>query len=92
MRVREVCFAGRDRLREGPIRRTIAGGRPAVRAALFMATLAASRANPVITAHYKKLRAAGKTRKQAFAACMRKLLVLLNAILRDRKPVAQAAE
>jgi transposase len=67
-------------------RRTIAGGRPAVRAALYMAALVASRANPVIAAHYKKLRAAGKTGKQALTACMRKLLVILNAILRDRKP------
>jgi transposase len=67
-------------------RRTIAGGRSAVRAALFMATLVASRANPVIAAHYKKLRTAGKTGKQALIACMRKLLVILNAILRDRKP------
>jgi transposase len=67
-------------------RRTIAGGRPAVRAALYMAALVASRANPVIAAHYNKLRAAGKTAKQALTACMRKLLVILNAILRDRKP------
>ena len=67
-------------------RRTIAGGRPAVRTGLYMATLVASRANPVIAAHYKKLRAAGKTGKQALTACMRKLLVILNAILRDRKP------
>jgi transposase len=67
-------------------RRTIAGGRPAVRAALYMAALVASRANPVIAAHYKKLRAAGKTGKQALIACMRKLLVILNAVLRDRKP------
>lgn len=67
-------------------RRTIAGGRPAVRAGLYMAALVASRANPVIAAHYKKLRAAGKTGKQALVACMRKLLVILNAILRDRKP------
>ena len=67
-------------------RRTIAGGRPAVRTALYMAALVASRANPVIAAHYKKLRAAGKTGKQALIACMRKLLVILNAVLRDRKP------
>jgi transposase len=67
-------------------RRTIAGGRPAVRAALYMAALVASRANPVIAAYYAKLRAAGKTGKQALVACMRKLLVILNAILRDRKP------
>jgi transposase len=67
-------------------RRTIAGGRSTVRAALYMAALPASRANPIIAAYYKKLRAAGKTGKQALTACMRKLLVILNAILRDRKP------
>jgi transposase len=67
-------------------RRTIAGGRSAVRSALFMAALVASRANPIITAYYTKLRTAGKTGKQALTACMRKLIVILNAILRDRKP------
>jgi transposase len=67
-------------------RRTIAGGRPAVRTALYMAALVASRRNPVIAPYYDKLRAAGKTGKQALVACMRKLVVILNAILRDRKP------
>jgi transposase len=67
-------------------RRTIAGGRPTVRAALYMAALVASRANPIIAPYYTKLRAAGKTGKQALIACTRKLLVILNAILRDRKP------
>jgi transposase len=67
-------------------RRTIAGGRAPVRATLFMAALVASRANPVIAAYYKKLRAAGKTAKQALTACMRKLIVILNAIIRDQKP------
>lgn len=67
-------------------RRRIAGGRPTVRAALYMATLVASRCNPVIAAHYRKLQAAGKSAKQALTACMRKLLVILNAMLRDRKP------
>src|ERR1700733_5748263 len=67
-------------------RRTIAGGRASVRSALFMAALVASRANPVIAAHYKKLGAAGKTGKQALTACIRKLIVILNAILLDRKP------
>jgi transposase len=67
-------------------RRTIAGGRPAVRTALYMASLVGSRANPVLAAYYQKLRAAGKTGKQALTACMRKLIVILNAILRDRKP------
>ncbi|HEY1797339.1 MAG TPA: IS110 family transposase [Stellaceae bacterium] len=67
-------------------RRTIAGGRAPVRATLFMATLVASRRNPVIARYYQKLRAAGKTAKQALTACMRKLIVILNAIMRDRKP------
>jgi transposase len=67
-------------------RRMIAGGRPAVRTALFMAALVASRRNPVIAPYYAKLRAAGKTAKQALTACIRKLVVILNAILRDRKP------
>ena len=47
------------------------------------AALVASRANPTIAAHYNKLRTAGKTGKQALVACMRKLLVILNAMLRD---------
>jgi transposase len=67
-------------------RRAIAAGRAPVRATLFMATLVASRANPVIAAYYAKLRAAGKTGKQALTACMRKLIVILNAIIRDQKP------
>jgi transposase len=65
-------------------RRAIGGGRPGVRAALYMATLVASRCNLVIAPHYQKLRAAGKTGKQALIACMRKLLVILNAMLRDK--------
>ncbi len=67
-------------------RRAIAGGRAPVRAALFMAALVAIRANPVIAPNYAKLRALGKHRKLALTACMRKLLTILNAILRDQKP------
>jgi transposase len=67
-------------------RKTIAGGRAPVRTALYMAALVASRANPVIAPYYQKLRASGKPAKQALTACIRKLLVILNAILRDRKP------
>ena len=59
-------------------RRTIAGGRTTV--------LVASRANPIIAPYYQKLRASGKSGKQALVACIRKLLVILNAIMRDRKP------
>ena len=67
-------------------RRMITGGRPAVRAVLYMATLTASRCNPAIAATYKRLVAAGKPAKVALTACMRKLLVILNAIARDQRP------
>jgi transposase len=67
-------------------RKTIAGGRAPVRTALYMAALVASRSNPVNAPYYQKLRASGKAAKQALTACIRKLLVILNAILRDRKP------
>jgi transposase len=50
-----------------------------------MPTIVASHSNPVIAAYCQKLRAAGKTAKQALIACMRKLIVILNTILRDRK-------
>jgi transposase len=66
--------------------RRIAGGRSAVRAALYMAALLGARRNPVLAPHYAKLRAAGKSAKQALTACMRKRLTILNAILRDRQP------
>jgi transposase len=67
-------------------RKTIAGGRAPLRTALYMAALVASRSNPVIAPYYQKLPASGKAAKQALTACIRKLLVILNAILRDRKP------
>jgi len=67
-------------------RRMIAGGRAPVRAALYMAALVASRRNPVIRAFYQRLLAAGKPKKLALTACMRKLLTILNAIVRDRSP------
>lgn len=67
-------------------KRTIWGGRAQVRGALYMAALVASRCNPVIAAFYRRLLAAGKTKKLALTACMRKLLVILNAILRERNP------
>jgi transposase len=67
-------------------KRTIWGGRAGVRAALYMAALTASRRNPAIAAFYSRLRAAGKPAKLAFTACMRKLLVILNAIIRDKQP------
>jgi len=67
-------------------RRRIMGGRKSVRNVLFMAAVAALRCNPVLTAFYKRLRAAGKPGKVALVACMRKLLTILNAILRDQRP------
>ena len=62
------------------------GGRAPVRAVLYMAALVASRRNPVIRAFYQRLRAAGKPAKVALTACMRKLLVILNAIARSGTP------
>jgi len=67
-------------------KRTIWGGRAQVRGALYMGALVASRFNPVIKAFYQRLLAAGKSKKLALVACMRKLLVTLNAILRDQTP------
>lgn len=67
-------------------RRMIRGGRAPVRCALYMATVVASRCNPTIATFYKRLRAAGKPGKVAIIACMRKLLTILNAIIRDRTP------
>ncbi len=62
------------------------GGRAIVRQALYMATFAAKRFNPVIRAHYEKLRGRNKKFKVAMVACVRKLLVILNAMVRDKKP------
>jgi transposase len=64
-------------------KRTIQGGRPAVRQALYMAALVASRRNPVIMEFYQRLRQAGKPAKVALTACMRKILVILNAMLKN---------
>jgi transposase len=65
-------------------RRVTRGGRADVRRTLFMATLAAARCNPVIRAFYQRLVATGKAKKLALVACMRKLIVILNAILKHR--------
>ena len=64
----------------------IAGGRPTVRAALFVATMAAVRHNPTIRAFRQRLLAKGKPKMVAMVACMRKLLTILNAIVRDQTP------
>lgn len=67
-------------------RRHIQGGRLDVRAVLYMATLAAIRHNRTIREFHRRLIAAGKAKKVAITACMRKLLTILNAMLRDKKP------
>lgn len=64
-------------------RRMIWGGRARVRTMLYMAALSAVRHNPALRAHYRALLERGKAKKLALVACMRKLLVTLNAILRD---------
>lgn len=64
-------------------RRIVWGGRAHVRAVLYMATLVASRHNPVVKAFYDRLVAAGKPKKVALTACMRKLLTILNAMVRS---------
>lgn len=73
-------------------KRTTWGGRSVVRSALYMAALVATRYNPVLKAHYTKLLAAGKPKKLALVACMRKLLVTLNAMLRNRTPWRNSLE
>jgi transposase len=64
-------------------RRMVAGGRSSVRKVLFMATLTAIRFNPPVRALYQRLTQAGRPAKLALTACMRKLLVILNAMIRD---------
>lgn len=64
--------------------RRIWGGRSEVRAVVYMATLAAIRHNPVIQVFHSRLTAAGKPKKVVIVACMRKLLTILNAMLRDQ--------
>jgi transposase len=63
-------------------KRTIWGGRATVRTALYMAALSAKRYNPVIRRFYERLLVAGKAKKAALTACMRKLLTILNAMLK----------
>ena len=67
-------------------RRMVVGGRASVRTALYMPTLAAIRHNPVLQAFYQRLVGRGRPAKVAITACMRKLLVILNAMLRDQTP------
>jgi transposase len=67
-------------------RRSVWGGRADVRAALYMGALVAARRNPVVREFYERLLAVGKPKKVALVACMRKLLSILNAVLKHRTP------
>ncbi len=66
-------------------KRRVFGGRANVRSVLYMAALSASKHNPIIKAFYDHLVRMGKEKKVALTACMRKLLVILNAIVRDNQ-------
>jgi transposase len=66
--------------------RVIWGGRAQVRRVLYMASVAAIRSNPVIRVFYQRLRAQGKPGKVALVACMRKLLTIMNAMLKHNTP------
>jgi transposase len=76
-------------------KRTVWGGRAQVRAVLYMGALVAARFNPVIRVFYQRLCATGKAKKVVLTACMRKLLTMLNAMLKNRTPwrtpIAQGA-
>lgn len=67
-------------------KRSCWGGRASVRGSLYMATLSATRCNPVIKEFYQRLIAKGKAKKVAIVACMRKMLITLNAIVKSNKP------
>lgn len=72
-------------------KRTVFGGRASVRKALYMATLSATRSNPLIRSFYQRLCQLGKPKKVALVACMRKLLTILNSMMRDQKQWKLAA-
>jgi transposase len=66
-------------------KRRIFGGRASIRSVLYMAALSATKCNPVIKAFYERLLAKGKPKKVALTACMRKLLTILNAMVKNRQ-------
>ena len=72
-------------------KRRIKGGRESVRRVLYMAALTAARCNPMIKSFYERLLKMGKEKKVALIACMRKLLTILNAMVRDMKPFTLCA-
>ncbi|WP_042985085.1 IS110 family transposase, partial [Vibrio harveyi] len=64
-------------------KRMIKGGRPQVRTVMYMAMMSAIQCNPVFKATYERLLAVGKPKKVAIVACMRKMVVILNSMVRD---------
>ena len=66
--------------------RSVWGGRARVRTALYMGALVGSRHNPVLRDRYQRLLTAGKAKKVALTACMRKLLTILNAMMKSGQP------
>lgn len=64
-------------------KRRIRGGRLRVRTVMFMAMISSIKCNPVFKAYYQKLKAAGKLPKVAMVACMRKLIVILNTMVKN---------
>ena len=84
-----VAPMNRDSGRKRGYRKT-KGGRPDVRRALYMSTLTGIRYNPILQPHYDQLVKRGKEKKVAITACMRKMLTILNAMMRDRQPFREA--
>ena len=80
-----VAPMNRDSGKKRGYRRT-QGGRPEVRSALYMSTLTGIRYNPILKAQYDQLVQRGKEKKVAITACMRKMLTILNAMVRDQQP------
>lgn len=80
-----VAPMNRDSGRKRGYRRT-QGGRPQVRSALYMSALTGIRYNPLLKAQYEQLVKRGKEKKVAITACMRKMLTILNAMMRDQRP------
>ena len=85
-----VAPMNRDSGRKRGHRKT-QGGRPEVRSALYMSALTGIRYNPILKAQYEQLVKRGKEKKVAITACMRKMLTILNAMMRDQQPFRLAA-
>jgi transposase len=71
-------------------KRMIGGGRAQVRRSLYMATIVATQHNRLIRSHYQQLIGRGKSKMTALVACMRKLLLILNAMIKNQSPWKEA--